>query len=171
VQPDHDPAHVTFHDRLSLVECDAGNGARRVSSNPWQIKKVFKFGREFAPVLVQNHACGALQVSSPAVVSQPSPSRQDGGFGRFGQGPNIGKLPQEALIVGKNGPNLGLLQHDLGNPDPVGRRMGAPRKLALMMLIPVQEQVLKLMHLVAIPGFWFHAPQRREVAKVPWVTI
>jgi hypothetical protein len=43
------------------------------------------------------------------------------------------------MIVGDDGGDAGLLAHELGNSDAVGRGMKAPRKRALVMAIPRVE--------------------------------
>ena len=50
-----------------------------------------------------------------------------------------GESAQPAMVVGDNGGDTGLLAHELGNSDAVGRGMKAPRKRALVMAIPKVE--------------------------------
>src|SRR5690606_7163693 len=47
-------------------------------------------------------------------------------LGGGGQRPHIGEALQEALVVGDNGGDLGLLQHDLRHPHPVGGDVALP---------------------------------------------
>jgi hypothetical protein len=44
------------------------------------------------------------------------------------------------MIVGDNGGDTGLLAHELGNSDAVGRGMKAPRKGALVVAEPAIEE-------------------------------
>jgi hypothetical protein len=44
------------------------------------------------------------------------------------------------MIVGDNGSDTGLLAHELGNSDAVGRGMKAPRKRALVVAEPMIEE-------------------------------
>jgi hypothetical protein len=44
------------------------------------------------------------------------------------------------MIVGDNGGDTGLLTHELGNSDAVGRGMNAPRKRALVVVEPTIEE-------------------------------
>jgi hypothetical protein len=44
------------------------------------------------------------------------------------------------MVVGDNGGDTGLLAHELGNGDAVGRGMKAPRKRALVVVEPAIEE-------------------------------
>ncbi len=59
-----------------------------------------------------------------------------GGSGESGPG---GESAQPAMIVGDDGGDTGLLAHELGNSDAVGRGMKAPRKRALVVAEPTIE--------------------------------
>ena len=60
-----------------------------------------------------------------------------GGTGESGPGR---ESAQPAMIVGDNGGDTGLLAHELGNSDAVGRGMKAPRKRALVVVEPTIEE-------------------------------
>ncbi len=60
-----------------------------------------------------------------------------GGTGESGPG---GESAQPAMIVGDDGGDTGLLAHELGNSDAVGRGMKAPRKRALVVVEPTIEK-------------------------------
>ena len=47
---------------------------------------------------------------------------------------------QPAMVVGDDGGNAGLLAHELGNSDAVGRGMKAPRERALVVAEPTIEE-------------------------------
>ena len=61
---------------------------------------------------------------------------ENSGLGGTGQSGPRGESAQPAMIVGDNGGDTGLLAHELGNSDAVGRGMKAPRKRALVVAIP-----------------------------------
>ena len=64
---------------------------------------------------------------------------ENSGLGGTGESGPRGKSAQPAMVVGDDGGNAGLLAHELGNSDAVGRGMKAPRKRALVMVIPRVE--------------------------------
>ena len=51
-----------------------------------------------------------------------------------------GESSQPAMVVGDDGGNSGLLAHELGNSDAVGRGMKAPRERALVVAEPTIEE-------------------------------
>jgi len=44
------------------------------------------------------------------------------------------------MVVGDNGGDAGLLAHELGNSDAIGRGMKAPRERALVVVEPAIEE-------------------------------
>ena len=65
---------------------------------------------------------------------------EDSGLGGTGESGPRGESAQPAMIVGDNGGDTGLLTHELGNSDAVGRGMNAPRKRALVVVEPTIEE-------------------------------
>src|SRR5882672_5429911 len=70
-----------------------------------------------------------VQITGPRVVAQPAPQRQDIVERRCRERLHAGKTRKEAPVVRNNGGNLGLLQHDLGEPDAVGIARPLPRQV------------------------------------------
>ena len=64
---------------------------------------------------------------------------ENSGLRGTGESGPSGESVQPAMIVGDDGGDAGLLAHELGNSDAVGRGMKAPRKRALVMAIPRVE--------------------------------
>jgi len=65
---------------------------------------------------------------------------ENSGLGGTGQSGPRRESAQPAMIVGDNGGDTGLLAHELGNSDAVGRGMKAPRKRALVVAEPTIEE-------------------------------
>ncbi len=65
---------------------------------------------------------------------------ENSGLGGAGESGPRGESAQPAMIVGDNGGDTGLLAHELGNSDAVGRGMKAPRKRALVIAEPAIEE-------------------------------
>ena len=74
-------------------------------------------------------------------------------FCRQGERDDRGKPAQEAVVVLEDGGDARLLQHDLGDPGPVGIGDAAPRKFAGVSAIPV--------HQTAAKGGWVEFCKRR----------
>ena len=65
---------------------------------------------------------------------------ENSGLGGTGESGPRGESAEPAMIVGDNGGDTGLLAHELGNSDAVGRGMKAPRKRALVVPEPTIEE-------------------------------
>ena len=65
---------------------------------------------------------------------------ENSGLGGTGESGPRGESAQPAMVVGDDGGNAGLLAHELGNSDAVGRGMKAPRKRALVVAEPTIEE-------------------------------
>src|SRR4051812_43655400 len=67
-------------------------------------------------------------------------------FARRRERPHRRIFPQEALVVGNDGRDLGLLQHDLGEPDAVRVRRTLPGKVVATMAPLPRYQFLRKSH-------------------------
>ncbi len=65
--------------------------------------------------------------------------------GCLGQGLDGGEAVEEAQVEGLDRRHRGLLQHDLGQPDPIGigdlPRLGAPRQDPPVAIVPGEQIV------------------------------
>ena len=94
--------------------------------------------------MLQHHHHGAgMQVARPRIIAKPGPHAQDIVERGARQRPDVGPARDELLEVGPDRLDPGLLQHDLGKPDPVrvgqlaGRR--PPRQLAPVPVVPGEQ--------------------------------
>ena len=62
---------------------------------------------------------GPMEVSRAGVVPEPLPRLQDVVDRRRGKGTHIGKFQEKAVVVGSDGFDPCLLEHDLRDPDPI----------------------------------------------------
>ena len=119
-------------DRGGGIGADAGERAQRGLAC-----------REHAAVALDHGAGAGVQVAGAGVIAQPGPGLQDVAERRRRQRLEIGPARQEARIIGRDGLDRGLLQHDLGEPDPV--RIGAlagrrpPRQFPAVAVVPGEE--------------------------------
>ena len=118
-QPRQHALDVAVHDRVRPVEGDAQHGGGDVVADPRQRP-------ELLPAVGHAAAGGrdpggrAVQVARARVVAQPFPALEDRPLVGGGQAPQRGETAQETTVVGQRRLDLGLLQHDLGDPDAVG---------------------------------------------------
>jgi hypothetical protein len=105
-------------DRRRRRPADAGQGAQRGGGL-----------REFSGVDRDDLPRAAMQIARPGVVAESGPVLADDLGRRFRKLLQRRKARQEALEVRDDGGDPGLLQHDLGEPDPVGVAAVLPRQV------------------------------------------
>jgi hypothetical protein len=81
-----------------------------------------------------------VEKSGSTIVAEAFPMAENSGLGGTGESGPRGESAQPAMVVGDNGGDTGLLAHELGNSDAVGRGMKAPRKRALVVPEPTIEK-------------------------------
>ena len=80
-----------------------------------------------------------MEEAGSTIVAEAFPMAENSGLGGSGESGPGGESAQPAMIVGDDGGDTGLLAHELGNSDAVGRGMKAPRKRALVVAEPTIE--------------------------------
>ena len=83
--------------------------------------------------------CGGVEIARAAVIAEAGPEAQDFLLRRGGECVDRGKFFEEAVVVGEDGGDASLLQHDFGDPNAIGIAAGAPGKRAAMRAKPVEE--------------------------------
>ena len=87
-----------------------------------------------------------VQVPSPAVITQSTPQAHDLVLRRRSQRGDRGQPLQEPREIGKDRGHLGLLEHDLRQPDPIGIAGVLPRKVvAAAMCLPCDHAAGKFL--------------------------
>src|SRR5258707_8428444 len=82
-----------------------------------------------------------MQVARPRVITEPRPQMQHLIHRRIGERAHIREARDKALVVGNHGPDLCLLQHDLGHPYAVGRAVLLPGKvMAPVAGVPLKQR-------------------------------
>jgi hypothetical protein len=80
-----------------------------------------------------------MEISCSGIVAKILPDFQDLIGPRFGKGPHRWEFREKAEIVGDDRLHLGLLKHDLGNPDEVRVAGMSPRQIPGMTGIPPEQ--------------------------------
>ena len=95
-----------------------------------------------SPAVFPNHLPRrAAEISRPRVVPESRPRGENGLLPRAREGPHVGEARQEALVPGPHRADRGLLQHDLGDPDPIGVARPAPGQGPLLIAVPGEEEI------------------------------
>ena len=125
-QAHHHAHHVSVHRRLRFPVGDGGDGPGGVVPDAGQGPQRFGFPRQLAAVLLHDLHRRFFQVPRPAVITQALPELEEPILLHLRQGAHIGERLQEAGVILPRGFDPGLLQHDLRDPDLVGRGLLPP---------------------------------------------
>ncbi|EAU63217.1 conserved hypothetical protein [Stigmatella aurantiaca DW4/3-1] len=131
--------HVAIHQGGFFSEGNGGHGPRRVAAEAGQGEQVLRGGGKPSSEVRDDLLGGAVEVARARVVAKAPPRGEHVIQGGRRQGPHRGKARQEPLPVGNDGGHLGLLQHDLAEPDGVGVARAAPGQIPLLPAIPGQQ--------------------------------
>src|SRR5665811_1071709 len=93
---------------------------------------------------------GTVQISTTRVIAQPAPVRQHLLLAGGGKSCNSRERSDEALVIGNDGRDLRLLQHDLGQPDKVSPGTLPRQTVTAMLTLPVDQSGRKTGHNVII---------------------
>ena len=148
-QPCQHPFHIAIHHGGGPVKGNRGNGGRSIGADARQIAQpCLGVGKDTAMLI--GHDAGAFQqVARAGVIPKARPFGHDRRIFRRRQRADRGPTCREAVKIVAHGGHGGLLQHDFGQPDPVG--IGAvahrqslwpnpPRQRAGVAIIPRQKR-------------------------------
>ncbi len=132
---------VTVEDRCAQAHAQAGDRAGGGQADTGQLGEFFHIPRKLAAVLGDHNLRGLLQVACAGVVTQARPQVQHFVFRCGGQGLDRRQRGHEPVEVVEHGAHLGLLQHDLRNPHPVGCDALLPGQvMATVAVVPIQHR-------------------------------
>jgi hypothetical protein len=133
------PFDVAVEDGGADVHADGGDGSGGGAAYTGQFGQLFDTTGKFATVLFCDYFGAGMQVASAGVVAEAGPEVQYFVLVGIGEGRNIREALHETFVIGDDGADLGLLQHDFGDPDPVGANVLLPWQVfAAVLVIPVE---------------------------------
>src|SRR5215472_16390977 len=134
-----DAGDVAVKDGAFFAVGDAQNCGGGVISDPGQSEGVFGVDRESAIVPGDDLPRGFLKMAGAGIVTETGPEAEYFFLRGFGERLDVRKAREEFFIVGDDGVDAGLLEHDFGQPDAVGVVGAAPRKIATEVGEPGEE--------------------------------
>lgn len=138
-----DAVHVRVDRRCVPLEGKRGHRAGGVGADTRQGTEGVDTVGECATLLADDVTCQAVQVGGPAIVSEASPRLPDRSRPRLGQGLEGGEARKEVMPVSFDPGDLRLLEHDLGDEDPVGIARPTPWQVTAVAAEPLQESPLE----------------------------
>src|SRR5579862_111619 len=128
------PFHVAVEDRHPLAVGDGRDRGRGVGSDAGN------FPPGLGRLRQDRHLAGGLvKVAGPGIVAQAFPELEHRVKRRLRQRLRGGKALHPALVVRHDGRDLGLLEHDLGDPDRVRILRAPPWQVPRTPAVPRQE--------------------------------
>ena len=125
-----DADDVAVDDGGEIAVRDAGDGTGGVASDAWEGEDIIEGAREYGGMFFANEAGGFLEIAGAGIIAEAFPEFEDVlvvGSGERGDG---GEVFHPAFPVGNDCFDLGLLEHDFGNPDGVGIADASPGEVA-----------------------------------------
>ena len=137
--PGEHAGDIAVEDRNRLIEGDAGDGARRVASNPGQIQHVLETFGESTVVIADDDVRRFPEIPRARVIAKPFPKFQHLFRSRAGQRFYSWQFVHPAFPVGNYRFDLGLLEHDFGNPNRVRIVRVPPWQIARVPIEPLEQ--------------------------------
>ena len=134
----------------ALIEGNGGDRGGGIGADARKRAQRRLARREMAAMALDHGPGAGVQVAGAGVIAEPCPGFQH--LLERGRGQALDRRParQEARVVGRDRAHRRLLQHDLGEPDPIGigrlPRRRAPGQDATMAVVP-GEQCCRLLHI------------------------
>jgi hypothetical protein len=127
---------------MTLATGQGQDGAGGGAANAGEGLDRLQGRRKVAAMAILEQAGGAVEVAGPGVVAQAGPVAEH--LIRLGrrQVRQTGEAGHEALEIGDDRRDLGLLEHDLGDPDPVGAGVALPGQILAAMAVEPGEDAL-----------------------------
>ena len=120
------PLHIAVQDRIAPAAGQRQDRARGGTADARQGDEIGERPRELALEFRHNPPGRLVQITRPGVVTEPAPMRQNGVWLGRRERPDIREAAHESPVVRDHRAHLRLLQHDLRDPDPIGRLFSLP---------------------------------------------
>jgi hypothetical protein len=131
--------HVAIQSHLIAAKGDRGDGTGRVVADAGEFEQFALVRGEMAGVPGHDDVRRATQVPGAGVVAQAFPLPQHRSLRGAGQVAKRGEALEPGSVEGHDRLHAGLLQHDLGNPDPIWIPYTTPRHPTLAGAVPFQK--------------------------------
>src|SRR4029078_11336011 len=112
--------HVAIEDRTALVRSKRSDRCSGRAADARKRCKRCRITRKHATLIAYDRIGGSMQMMRAPVIAESTPNREHVIERCCGKTCDGGKRCDETGVVRQHRRNLRLLQHDLGQPDPVG---------------------------------------------------
>ena len=137
------PLDVAVENRCTHAESKYGNRRRRRTSDARQSGQRFRRLRKLPAIFITDKLCATVQIARPCVVAQPCPVFEHRIQRRLRQRRDLRKRFKKASVIGNDGRDLCLLQHDFRQPHPIGITPPLPGQIMATLLLLPDDQVFR----------------------------
>ena len=131
--------YVAIEHGVASVVSKTENGACTRAADPRQCDHGLECIWENPTMIMLYHLGSLMQVAGARVISQPCPVIKHRVYRGAREAGNIGETQDKTLVVGNHRNHLGLLQHDLRNPDAIRIPIALPGQVMTPMgAVPTQ---------------------------------
>ena len=131
-----DAQDISVNGRLGFSKGDRSDGACGIIADARKLAKIRGFLREIAAVFCHDLYRGFFEIACAAVIAKRVPMLVELIVIDLGERFDVGKLREKSMVIGNDGFDARLLEHDLGDPNVIGGGLIAPWQGSLMFLIP-----------------------------------
>mmetsp|Transcript_26221 Transcript_26221/g.61907 ORF Transcript_26221/g.61907 Transcript_26221/m.61907 type:complete len:444 (-) Transcript_26221:6636-7967(-) len=157
------PLHIAVEDGHALAEAEGRDGRGSRAADAGQGLQPGRGARETAAMQRGHGKRAGVQIARPAVVTQACPLGQHLIERRGSEVGNARPARQKALVVAQHGGHLGLLQHDLGQPDAIGVARVLPgQRVAAMAALPGHHGQTEVLVQRRLQRFWHDGQKNVE---------
>jgi hypothetical protein len=160
VKSGDDSGDVAVYGSNRQAKSHAEDGSGCVFSNARETQKLFPVLRKPAPAAGNDLLCRSVEMPGSGVVAKVFPEFQDLFRASFSQGIYGGEPYEKTLVIRDHCIHLGLLEHDLRDPDEVRVPGMAPGEIPGMAGIPSEQ--FRGDRMLAQRGFSLHPELKEE---------
>lgn len=122
--------NVGIEDRHRQIPGKRLDGGRCIFAKARQGTQILGAPGKFSPIPGADKLCGLVEIAGPPVVAESLPEPKHLRFPGFGQCVDYWKSGHPIVVVGKDGGDGRLLEHDLGNSHRIGIGTPTPGQVA-----------------------------------------
>ncbi len=134
-----DASDVTIENGKFFFVGNAENGGSGVGTDAGEGESFFFCLWKDPTMIRDDFLSGFLKISRARIVAESRPEAKNFFLRGFRERLHGGGSERKAFVIGDDGSDAGLLEHDFGEPDVIGIFVAAPREVALELREPGEE--------------------------------